>query len=115
QEHVRLLEREHRLVTRQRDVDRIDAALVEHRRDLVGATDPASGTLAELGALLGGNLDLGHGDSLLGGGSSIRSGGLGSALDTALLWSALSITVGDDPRRGNLSILTHGPRRAEIE
>jgi len=61
QQRVRGLEREHRVVARQGHVDRIAAVPVQDGGDLVGATDAAGGALAELGALLGGNLDLGHG------------------------------------------------------
>ena len=72
------LEREHRLVARQRDVHRVGAVAVEHGGDLVGAADPAGGTLAELGAGLGGELDLGHGTLLVGQrcGSGPRPGAL---------------------------------------
>src|SRR6478609_6546647 len=57
------LDREHGLVAREGDVDRLGAVPVQDGRDLVGATQAAGGALAELGAGGGGELDLGHGDS----------------------------------------------------
>ena len=46
------------LVARQRDMDRIGAVTVDDRGHLVLTADPAGGALAELGARLGGELDL---------------------------------------------------------
>ena len=54
---VGLLHREHRLVARQRDVQRVRAVPVQDGRDLVRATQTACGALAELGT--------GGGDSLI--------------------------------------------------
>ena len=67
-----VLEGHHRLVARQGDVDRVVAVAVDDGGDLVLAADPASGALAELGALLGGDLLGGHGAGLL---VLVRSGG----------------------------------------
>ena len=66
QQRVGGLQRQHQVVTGQRDVDRVGAVAVEHCGHLVGATDAASSALAELGARLGLDLDLrSHGGSLL--------------------------------------------------
>jgi hypothetical protein len=51
-----VLERHHRGVAREGQVDRVVAVAVHDRGDLVLAADPAGGTLAELVALLGGDL-----------------------------------------------------------
>ena len=59
------LEREHQLVAGQRDVPRVGAVAVEDGGDLAGPADAAGGALAELGAGLGGDTDLGHGAGLL--------------------------------------------------
>ena len=53
-----VLERQHRVVARQGDVDRVVAVAVEDGGDLVGAADAAGGALAELGAGLGGDVAL---------------------------------------------------------
>jgi len=45
----------------QRHMQRVAAVPVEHRGDLAGASGTAGGALAELGARLGGQTDLGHG------------------------------------------------------
>ena len=61
-----LFERQHRARGPGRvDVPRVGAVAVEHGGDLAGPAGPAGGALAELGAGLGGDLDLGHGERLL--------------------------------------------------
>ena len=55
-----VLERHHRVVARQGHVDRVVAVAVDDGGDLVLAADAAGGALAELGALLGGDLLGGH-------------------------------------------------------
>ena len=65
QQRVGVLERQHELVARQRDVHGVGAVSVEDGGHVVGATDAAGGALAELGARLGGDLDLSHGEFLL--------------------------------------------------
>ncbi len=55
------LQRHHRVVTRQGQVDRGGPVAVEDGRHLVGAADPAGSALAELAALLGDDLaGVGH-------------------------------------------------------
>ena len=65
QQDVGRLEREHQLVTGERDVGRVGAVAVDDPGDLAGAADPARCALAELGARLGVDTDLGHGGTLL--------------------------------------------------
>ncbi len=55
-----VLERQHQLVAREREVARDVAVAVEDRRHLVGPADAPRRALAELGAGLGGDADLGH-------------------------------------------------------
>ena len=62
---VGLLERHHRVVARQRDVHGVGAVAVHDGGDVAGAADLAGGALAEVGALLGGELGaVGHGSLL---------------------------------------------------
>jgi hypothetical protein len=56
-----VLEREHELVARQREVAGLVAVAVEHGGHLAGTAGAAGRTLAELGAGLGDDADLGHG------------------------------------------------------
>jgi hypothetical protein len=61
EQDVGRLEREHQLVAGQGDVPRCRAVAVEDGGDLVGTAGATGGALAELGALLGCDADLGHG------------------------------------------------------
>jgi len=67
-------QRHHQLVARQREVPGLVAVAVKHDRHLVGGPDPTGMALAELGAGLGDDADLGHGGTLL-----RRTAGLGRA------------------------------------
>ena len=113
-----VLERDPGLVTGQRDVDRLVAVPVDDSGHLVGAADPASGALAELGAGLG--LDLvGHVMALSLGRTSRSRVFPGPETKRRAPWSdgarrdgqpALSITetraARGLPRRGNRRIVT---------
>jgi formate hydrogenlyase subunit 4 len=65
EQRVRGLQRHHQVVARDGQVDRRVAVAVDDGGDLVLAADAAGGALAELGARLGGDLDLGHDAQLL--------------------------------------------------
>ena len=60
-----VLERDQQVVAREGHVHRRGAVAVQNGRHLVGAADPTSGALAELGTGLCGDADLGHGGALL--------------------------------------------------
>lgn len=60
QQGVRGLQRQHGVVTWQRDVHRVRAVAVQNGGHLVVPADSAGSTLAELRARLGLDLDLGH-------------------------------------------------------
>src|SRR5690606_34201889 len=59
-QHVRRTQRQQHLVAREGQVHRLGTVTVQNAGNLVGATDTASSTLAELGARLGGDLHLRH-------------------------------------------------------
>jgi hypothetical protein len=61
QQHVRRLQREHQGVPGQAQVAGVGPVTVEHGWHLALAAAAARSALAELGASLGGDLDLGHG------------------------------------------------------
>jgi hypothetical protein len=61
EQDVRGLQGEHQLVAGQRDVPRVGAVAVQNCGHFLVTADAARGALAELGARLGGDTDLGHG------------------------------------------------------
>ncbi len=88
EQHVRGLQREHELVAGERDVPRVGAVAVQDGRNLGLATDAAGCALAELGARLGGDTDLGHG----GAPRDVRTDG------RAVRWSARGTATVNDHR-----------------
>src|SRR5690606_1299101 len=63
EQHVRRLQRQHEVMARQRDVLRVGAVTVENGGNLAGPAGAPRGTLTELGARLGGDTYLGHGEN----------------------------------------------------
>src|SRR5690606_37605587 len=63
EQHVRGLQRQHQVMARKRDVLRVGAVTVEDGGHLAGPAGAPRGTLTELGARLGGDAYLGHGEN----------------------------------------------------